>query len=176
MAFRTQDGRMKPGVAVLLAVIGLVFLMMNLGSCPMRPPWSHHWDDRGFLITPFGPFYGLLGIWGLIQIGLAVWVGLDAHRRGSNGFLWGLLVFFTPVVGLIVYLILAPSLAQRNGATVAVPPPAAAPASIACPSCGQALQEEFKVCPYCSFSLRCKQCDQPVRSGWKVCPYCTEPL
>lgn len=171
MAFRTQDGRMNPGVAILLAVIGLVFLLMNFRGCTLEPPWMHHWEGRSLFVgfSPFSHFYGLLGIWGLIQIALAVWVGVDAQRRGSNGFLWGLLVFFTPVVGLIVYLILAPTLAQRNGASAAPP---AAP----CPSCGQALQAEFKVCPYCSVSLRCKQCDQPLRANWKVCPYCTASL
>ena len=175
MTLRTQDGRMKPGVAILLAVIGVVFLLMYIRGCPLRPSWVQ-WDHRSFVFSPFAPFFGLVGIWGLIQIGLAIWVGIDAHRRGSNGFLWGLLVFFTPVVGLIVYLILAPSLAKRNGATAAQPPPAVPPSTVPCPSCGQALQPEFKACPYCSFSLRCKQCDQPVRKGWKVCPYCTAPL
>ena len=106
------------------------------------------------------------GLWGLIQIGLAVWVGVDAHRRGLNGFLWGLLVFFTTVVGLIVYLLVGPSMAQ----------PGVVRGRRSCPSCGRHVQSDFKLCPYCSASLGCRQCGRDLQPDWKLCPQCGTPI
>lgn len=36
----------------------------------------------------------LLGLW----VGIAVWVADDASRRGMNGVVWALGVFFLPIV------------------------------------------------------------------------------
>ena len=110
--------------------------------------------------------------WGkVIQIVLSFWVGFDAQKRGMHGLLWGLLVFFTGIVGLIVYLIVAPGLTQRSGG--AQPPGAAA---ARCGKCNAAVQPEFKACPYCGAPVRCPHCNQAVQAGWKVCPYCTKQL
>ena len=48
-----------------------------------------------------------------LQIGLAIWVGTNAQKRGTNGLLWGIVVLFTGLLGLILYLILRPG---REGA------------------------------------------------------------
>lgn len=185
MTLRTQDGRLKPGVAIGLACLALILLFMSMGGCWITPFRTGHFGlfefDRGL----FWPFHGLLGIWGLIQIGLAIWVGFDADRRGSNGFLWGLLVFFTGVVGLIVYLIVIPTMARRGepggeagSALVAavVPPGPASPGAARCGSCGAQVQADFRVCPECGASLRCAACERPLQPSWKVCPYCATPV
>jgi hypothetical protein len=44
---------------------------------------------------------GLLAVW----IVLLVWVYRDASRRGMNGALWVVVVFFLHLIGLVVYLI-----------------------------------------------------------------------
>jgi hypothetical protein len=49
-----------------------------------------------------------LSLMSLINLALAVWVGIDAERRCTQGSLWGLLVFFTSIVALIVYLPVCP--------------------------------------------------------------------
>ena len=72
-------------------------------------------QSRLHLGFPRNSFFGIFSFTGLLHIVLAVWVGVDANRRRMNGVLWGLLVFFTSVVGLIVYLIVVQSPTLRNG-------------------------------------------------------------
>jgi RNA polymerase subunit RPABC4/transcription elongation factor Spt4 len=118
----------------------------------------------------------------LLQIVLAFWVGMDANRRGMNGLLWGLLVLFTFVVGLLVYLIVAQTGGNGSreqvvaeGATSAVP---ATVARRACGQCGGKVEAGFRVCPFCGAALAagCPSCAKPVEAGWKVCPYCSTAL
>lgn len=159
----TQQSPSRPiGMMVGLGLIALLFLAMGLRGCWITPPWFEHGLQFPFAL--YRPFYGFLGIWGLIQVALAIWVGVDAHRRGLNGLLWGLLVLFTHIVGLIVYLLVAPTLAQRNGVAPA--------AGAACPGCRARIQSDFKVCPYCGVPLGCGQCGSPLEQGWKNCPQC----
>ncbi len=175
-----------------LALVGLVFLTLWTQGCVAGTfgfrrwwPWGGHawpWDPTSWRTGLFGPLYPLFGIWGLIQVALALWVGVDANRRGINGVLWGLLVLFTSVVGLIVYLLVAPTLeSQRNGraagAGAAEPPPAApapAPAPDCCGRCGTPLRADFRACPECGTPTQsaCRECDRPLEPGWKVCPFC----
>jgi len=157
--------------AVVLGLIGIALILLMFKGCLITAPWlglnSHAWNG-GVLL----PMASLLGLWGVIQIGLAIWVGLDAGRRGSNGFLWGLLVLFTPIIGLLVYLILAPGLVgngtHRAGVHVAAP----APVQRECPECAARIEVGFKVCPFCGVALGCGQCGQPLQSGWRHCPQC----
>ena len=186
MSETQSNGRMNVGVAVLLAVIAIAFLSLQ-GL--LLPHGGHRWSIGPWSYNPFQLFYGMLGITFLIQLVLAVWVGIDAQKQGHNGFLWGILVFFTPVIGLIVYLLLVPVLARRNGdppfatapagaapATAGAPAAESPPASATCPACRAQIEADFKVCPVCGNSLRCAGCDKPIRGGWKVCPYCATPI
>jgi RNA polymerase subunit RPABC4/transcription elongation factor Spt4 len=175
-----QHGRLSTGCAILLAIAAFVLFFLWMRGCWMAP--FHDQGSRQFLWLPSFSVYAPLSIWGLIQIGLAIWVGFDANRRGLNGLLWGLLVFFTGIVGLIVYLLIGPTMAQRNGAT-ASPQPAAAVTPVApvtpstvCPGCQSQVSNDFKVCPYCGKALRCNSCDKPIQTDWRICPYCTNQL
>ena len=168
-----------------LTLVGLVFLLLWTRGCVTQTfglrgwwPWGGHswpWDPTAWRTGLFGPLYPLFGIWGLIQVALALWVGVDANRRGINGVLWGLLVLFTSVVGLIVYLLVAPTLeSQRNGrAAVSGPPPDVAPPA-RCARCNTPLRPDFRACPECGTTTRsaCRECDRPLEPGWKVCPFC----
>lgn len=69
-----------------------------------------------------------------LNVAILVWVARDAKARGlDNGVLWMLLVFFTGIVGLIVYL-----LARPQGDLVVCPNCGnkRLQASVKCPSCG----------------------------------------
>jgi len=176
MTRNRQKGRIHPALAVVLGIVAVLLLISMMQSCVAGLTgvlWGGHgsgwplgWGWFGNGLLPFG-------LWGAIQVLLSFWVGFDAQKRGMHGILWGLLVFFTGIVGLIVYLIVAPSLAQRNGG--AQPAGAAAPGA-RCAKCGAAVQPEFKACPYCGAPTRCPHCDQAIQAGWKVCPYCANPL
>jgi uncharacterized membrane protein YhaH (DUF805 family) len=53
-------------------------------------------------------------IWFVVNIIILIWVYRDAKAHGANPVLWALIVFFTGVIGLILYLLL--------GRKSAVPP------------------------------------------------------
>ncbi len=51
-------------------------------------------------------------------------------------------------------------------------------ATFPCPSCGQPVQEDFVVCPYCGTQLKrsCPSCGRAVDATWNVCAYCGADL
>jgi RNA polymerase subunit RPABC4/transcription elongation factor Spt4 len=167
-------GRLSPGLAIALAVVAFVLAAIWMRSC-----WTGPWSNNGnTLFLPGFGLYGPLSLWGLLQAALAVWVGLDANKRGLNGVLWGLLVFFTGIVGLIVYLLVGPVMQMQRGDPdrPPIPPPATTSEPHRCPACRADVNTDFKICPYCGTSLQCGQCGKRVVAEWKVCPYCTHPL
>lgn len=165
-------------IAMFLGAFGLSFRSVMWG--PLGGD-HHHW-------LRIGPVFGLLGLGTILQIVLAFWVGMDANRRGMNGLLWGLLVLFTFVVGLLVYLIVAQTGGNgvkeqvvAEGATSAVPATVARAGehdARACGQCGGKVEAGFKVCPFCGSALAagCPSCAKPIETGWKVCPYCSTAL
>jgi uncharacterized membrane protein YhaH (DUF805 family) len=68
-----------------------------------------------------------------LNVAILVWVARDAKARGmDNAILWMLLVFFTGIVGLIVYLLVRP---QGN--------------TVPCPNCGNKRLQTSVKCPNC---------------------------
>lgn len=61
--------------------------------------------------------------------------------------------------------------------------PGAAPAGVACPSCGQMVEGSPKFCPHCGSSMPapapasvpCASCGQPIEGSPKFCPNCGAP-
>lgn len=170
-------------VVVFLASLFVLLILRGLHLGGMMP-WGFSFGGlfphgAGHSILPFY-VWTFAGLGWLLNLILAVWVTLDANRRGMSGVLWGVLVFFTCVVGLIVYLIVA-GMAARNGSG-ASPAPAAdsgpAAPSASCPGCREPIETGFRVCPYCGQALvaRCPGCDRSVEAGWKVCPHCATGL
>jgi len=48
-----------------------------------------------------------------------------------------------------------------------------------CPSCGEPVEEGWRICPVCEADLRgliCPVCGKAVRENWKRCPYCEAAL
>lgn len=68
-----------------------------------------------------------------INIAMIVWVAKDSKARGvENSIIWVLLVFFTSVLGLVIYI-----LSRPKGDKVA------------CPSCGNMRLKSLARCPHC---------------------------
>lgn len=68
-----------------------------------------------------------------VNIALLVWVAKDSKARGmENSVVWVLLVLFTSVIGLIVYLFSRPPGAK-----------------VPCPNCGKNRLEGSARCPHC---------------------------
>jgi len=195
-----QSGRASSNVIALIGIGVLLLFALGTHSCLFRGFGVDMMGNPLFRGWSFSP-YSLLGLGGLLQIGLAAWVGYDAHRRGMNGFLWGLLVLFTFIVGLIVYLLVGGAMsrgqaspfaadwaarvappdvprqdtARATGGQTAAAEPAAGTADT-CPHCDEPVQPDFKVCPFCAGALLCGGCDSPLEAGWKVCPRCARPV
>lgn len=60
-------------------------------------------SNMEFIIVIFVLLFVIAG-----TIGLTVWVARDASHRGANGAIWGMLVFFTGLIGLSLYLVFRP--------------------------------------------------------------------
>ena len=180
MNLRDERGRLNPGFAIVLGCAAVVLVILGMSGC-WSGPFLGGW--LGHNSVPFFRLFAPISIWGLISAGLAVWVGIDANKRGLNGVLWGLLVFFTGIVGLIVYLLVGPAMQHRNGDAPGpaigdpVQPEQPAPSTgNRCPKCAGEINDDYKACPLCGTALKCGHCGEPTRGDWKVCPYCTAPL
>lgn len=80
-----------------------------------------------------GTFFFLILAVAVINIVLLVWVARDAKTRGMDGAaIWMLLVFFTGIFGLLIYLLSRPKGYLVN-----------------CPSCGNSRLAAARVCPHC---------------------------
>jgi RNA polymerase subunit RPABC4/transcription elongation factor Spt4 len=160
--------RIDGGSILLAAVIGLLFIwILSRGACwtPGFGNWS--WSHG---------IFGTLWFMGVLQIALAIYVGFDAHRRGMQGFLWGALVLFTSIVGLVVYLIVCSGMFNQTTTfhPSQAPPRSSTSTGKECGSCRSPVEPDYKVCPFCGEELNrtCAGCGKPTQSGWKICPYC----
>ena len=50
--------------------------------------------------------------WLIISLIAAIWVLLDAQRRGSSGALWFVIVLILGLLGFAVWMVVRPSMAQ----------------------------------------------------------------
>ncbi len=104
-------------------------------------------DDEWEDVAPWA-FWGFAGlmcflpiIWIIIAILIAIWVYRDAEKRGSSGALWLIIVIFTGIIGLIIWLVVRPSIGGK---------PAASSSDRRCPNCGRVIPMDARACPYCS--------------------------
>ena len=105
-------------------------------------------------------YYFLVPIVIALLIIQAVWIFVDAKKRGENHWLWGLFGLLNVPTSLIIYLIVT-----RNK-------------RIKCPSCGQGINKGYKRCPHCGEQLQglCCKCGSVVRYDWEYCPVCGSKL
>ena len=78
---------------------------------------------------------GCLGFFGLIALNivLLIWVARDAKNRGmDNAVVWMILVMFTGIIGLIIYIFTRP---QGN--------------LVPCPQCANKRLQVSAKCPHC---------------------------
>ena len=93
-------------------------------------------DNRAAPLAGYGcgsTFLAIPIVFLALNIALLVWVARDAKARGmDSAVLWMLLVFFTSIVGLIIYLFSRP---QGN--------------VVPCPNCGNKRLAASVRCPHC---------------------------
>ena len=160
-------------VLVVLAVLLAVGLLRLLILIPLgivdgvgHGLRSSFFDRGGSWFWPwagFGGFFGLIFLFFWVMV--IVWVYRDAERRGREGALWAIIVFFTHVIGLIIYAIVRSGKPVKQGGPTPPPveakpiapaaPPADAPIMVppvkptACSRCGKEFRPEWLVCPFC---------------------------
>jgi heme/copper-type cytochrome/quinol oxidase subunit 2 len=96
-----------PSFIVLLALAALLALpslLLAQGESTLSP-------EEAALATSiiggsFAVICAIIVVTLIINIIILIWVYRDAQARNGNGAIWALLVFFTGVVGLIVYVLL----------------------------------------------------------------------
>ena len=160
-------------IIVIAAVAGLRYLVFPWGITGGVFHGFHNLRLNGTGFWAW-PFIGLAGLFGLavlfLWIAVVVWVYRDAEKRGLNGAVWALVVFFAHVIGLVIYVLI------RSEHPVAAPA-SGAPAP-ACPRCGKSIGHEHAFCPHCGERLRpvCPKCAAEVQPDWKACPKCGEKI
>ena len=108
-----------------------------------------------------------------------VWVARDAYARGCYWIPWTL-VALIPLLGVIAYCLLRPSLyvddSQAQDVAYELQKRQLMQYGM-CPQCSQPINDTFIVCPFCAAPLKrvCTQCAKPLDTSWKLCPYCATP-
>ena len=115
----------------------------------------------------------------LVAVWLAsvIWTVRDITDRTGNliiqTFSVLLVVVFTPILGLPLYLLIRPrtTLAERYYEEAGL---AEAEYVSACPNCETEVGEEFRFCPNCGHELldECPECGAPKDKDWKFCASC----
>ena len=115
----------------------------------------------------------------LVAVWLAsvIWTVRDITDRTGNlviqTFSVLLVVVFTPILGLPLYLLIRPrtTLAERYYEEAGL---AEAEYVSACPNCETEVGEEFRFCPNCGHELldECPDCGAPKDKDWKFCASC----
>lgn len=124
-------------------------------------------------------------IFTLAAVAAAYWVYQDARTKGyttSTVLLWTIGTLMMMVIVLPLYLLFGrrPKGRTRRGEQI-IDVEATAVVDetnkIDCPMCGSKVQEDFKLCPYCGYTLKpkCLKCGQDVSREWRKCPYCQTP-
>jgi hypothetical protein len=110
---------------VTVSTLGAMYLWANSLSLTVSAQSD---EELGTAVCTGGLWLGLLAL----NIAILFWVLSDAKARGASGCAWAIIVLFTGVVGLLVYLVARPT-------GVLVP----------CPECGKRKPIVSAICPHC---------------------------
>jgi cbb3-type cytochrome oxidase subunit 3 len=148
--------------------------------------WQRWFDDWGWPWIGFAGLFGLAAL--IVWIAVVVWVYRDAEKHGMNAAIWALVVLFTHLVGLVIYLIVRGShplavpsgggasspASPPPGGTATAPPVTPSAGPLSCPNCGKPVGPDQAFCAHCGTRLRpaCPNCGSEIRAEWKACPNC----
>ena len=120
--------------------------------------------------------FAILGILALLYILSIIWVARDSYLRGGLWVIWTL-VAVIPLVGVIAYCLLRPSLFQidRDEQELEIALKKRELLKYGeCAHCGYPVEADYVFCPNCLTRLKnlCPVCGRALDPSWKVCPYC----
>lgn len=105
-----------------------------------------------------------------------IWVIRDAHRRGENWVIWGI-VALIPALGAIAYCLMRNPLLKidrdEQELEIAVKQRELMKYG-ECGNCGYPVDADFILCPNCHVRLKnmCPTCHKALDPAWSICPYC----
>ena len=130
------------------------------------------------IITPevqqaFSTFVMLCAV---LYVLVVVWVARDAYQRGTVWWLWAISAL-VPVVGLIAYVLLRPSLLRVDRDEQELESALKQRQLMhygECATCGYPVEADYVVCPNCHQRLKnvCSSCGKALDPTWTICPYC----
>ena len=94
----------KSKKVIIIYMLGL-FMLCTLAAISSAQPYptGMEWAGACFLWILF-----CFVVWILI----AIWVYRDAEKRGGSGALWLIIVLFTWIIGLIIWLVVRPPIGE----------------------------------------------------------------
>lgn len=96
---------------------------------------------------------------------ISIFVYKDAPKYNMDRWMWMFLSTFLPnLLGFLLYFIIRKEKKSSK--------------NISCVSCGNLIDSNYKICPYCGrdLSLKCKNCNEKISPDWNVCPKCGDRL
>ncbi|MFZ4662249.1 MAG: zinc ribbon domain-containing protein [Caldilineaceae bacterium] len=128
----------------------------------------------GVIVAVLGAF--LFAFW----IAMGIWTFNDIRARSRDWLailLACVLVLIFPIVGLVLYLMIRPKQTLAEVYDRALEEEALLreiEETLACPTCGVPVKENWVYCPTCHHQLQhaCINCKQLVRNEWEICVYC----
>ena len=122
----------------------------------------------------------ILGVLALLYMLSIIWVARDSYLRDAPWLLWTIIAII-PLVGVIAYCLLRPSLYQidRDEQELEIAVKKRELMKFGeCAHCGYPVEADYVVCPNCLTKLKnlCPTCGRALDPSWKVCPYCTTSI
>jgi len=126
---------------ILLTCLFLTVAISSIACAQDYYDWEYTDASAGWALFGLGLMCIIPLVWLIIAILIAIWVYRDAEKRGSSGALWLIIVIFTGIIGLIIWLVVRPPIGGK---------PSAASSDRKCPNCGRPIPMDAKACPYCA--------------------------
>jgi len=144
-----------------------------------------------------GDYCLLIGFIFIINILILIWVYKDAKKRGSSGALWVIIVLFTGIIGLIIWLVVRPPVRSPVRSPVSSPVSSPIPQQGGTVVINQYQQPPAPTQPVYTYNqpqnsaqtvykekeiikeiikIKCPYCGALVEQGLDKCPYCGAPL
>lgn len=123
-------------------------------------------------------FYLVVFFFVVLWLSLVYWTFIDADRRGTWRFFWGVVALFFPFIGTLIYVIVRPPEyvldSRERELDLAVMERELRRKVDLCPNCRSVVEKEYLLCPECGWDLKkpCENCGKPLHLNWKTCPYC----
>jgi len=133
----TTDGNDMKKIKAI-SVISFLFLIAIAGSTASAASYYSDDNSSNMFLVPFIMISVFVVIF-IVYLVIAIWVYKDAKKRKENAALWALIVFITPLVGIILWMIMRPPIGGRKTTPDRM-----------CPNCGRGIPFDAQICPYCA--------------------------